>query len=61
MIWKYIKADSFFRDYLPHIKSYKHKIRGFNGRGNATDFSHDEKKQIKAALKQMFKDLTHGT
>lgn len=58
MIWNYIKADSFFRDYLPNIKSYKHKIRGFNGRGNKTDFSQDEKKQIKAALKQLFKDIT---
>jgi hypothetical protein len=57
MIWKYIKADSFFKDYLPNIKSYKHKIRGFNGRGNKTDFSEQEKKDIKQGLKQLFKDL----
>lgn len=57
MTWEYIKADSFFRDYLPHIKSYKHKIRGFNGRGNPTDFSEAEKKEIKTALKKLFKDL----
>jgi hypothetical protein len=57
MIWEYIKADTFFREYLPNIKSYKHKIRGFNGRGNPTDFSPEEKKQIKQALSRLFKDL----
>lgn len=49
-IWTYIKADSFFRDYLPHIKNYRHKIRRKNGRGNPLEFTDDEKKQIKEAL-----------
>lgn len=57
MIWDYIKADTFFRGYLPHIKSYKHKIRGKNGRGNHVEFSAAEKKQIKSSLKSLFKDL----
>ena len=57
MIWEYIKADTFFREYLPNIKSYKHKIRGKNGRGNPVEFSAAEKKQIKDALKSLFKDL----
>jgi hypothetical protein len=57
MIWSYIKADTFFKDYLPHIKSYKHKIRGKNGRGNPTDFSPKEKKEIKSALKKLFNDI----
>lgn len=57
MIWEYIKADSFFRDYLPNIKSYKHKIRGKNGRGNPTEFSEDEKKTIKLAIRKMIKDF----
>lgn len=56
-IWKYIKADQFFKDYLPHIKSYKFKIRGKNSRNNPTDFSEAEKKEIKTALKKLFKDL----
>lgn len=58
MIWNYIKADSLFRDYLPNIKSYKHKIRGKNGRGNHVEFTKDEKKQIRKAIKQMFKENT---
>jgi hypothetical protein len=57
MIWDYIKADTFFREYLPHIKSYKHKIRGKNGRGNPVDFSPEEKRKIKQALSRLFKDL----
>ncbi|WP_018629169.1 hypothetical protein [Niabella aurantiaca] len=58
MIWEYIKADSFFRDYLPHIKSHKHKIRGKNGRGNPTEFSTEEKRAIRAAIKKMLKNAT---
>ena len=57
MIWKYIKADSFFKDYLPLIKSYKHKIRGKNGRGNPIDFSPEDKAQIKKGLQQLLKAL----
>ena len=58
MIWTYIKADSFFRDYLPRIKNYKHKIRGKNGRGNPVEFTDQEKKEINAAVKKMVKDIT---
>lgn len=52
-IWKYIKADSFFADFLPHIKSHKFKIRGFNSRGNPIDFSKEEMKEINAAIKKL--------
>jgi hypothetical protein len=59
-IWKYIKADTFFADYLPHIKSHKFKIRGSNSRNNPTEFSTDEKKQIVAAFRKMIKDILLG-
>ncbi len=52
-IWKYIKADSFFADFLPAIKSHKFKIRGFNSRDNPIDFSKEEKKQINKVLKKL--------
>jgi len=52
-IWKYIKADSFFKDFLPHIKSHKFKIRGFNSRNNPVDFSKDELKEINQAIKKL--------
>lgn len=54
-IWNYIKADPFFADYLPHIKSYKFKIRGFNSRNNPIDFSGKEKKEINATLERLGK------
>lgn len=57
MIWKYIKAASFFPAYCPEIKDWKKKMTGKNGRGNPVEFSAGEKKQIKAALKSLFKDL----
>lgn len=56
-VWKFIKADAFFREYLPFVRSHKHKIRGKNGRGNPIEFSEAEKKQIDAALEKLFKDL----
>jgi hypothetical protein len=56
-IFTYIKADRFFPKYCPTIKSYKHKIRGFNGRGNPTEFSEEEMKLIEKGLKKMFKEL----
>jgi len=59
MIWDYIKADTFFKNYLPHIKSYKHKIREKNGRGNPLSFSPSDKAAIKAGLKQLFKDISN--
>ena len=57
MIWNYIKAGTFFREYLPNLKNYKHKIRGKNGRGNPIEFSPGEKLQIKKALSKLFKEL----
>lgn len=52
-IWNYIKADPFFADLLPHIKSHKFKIRGLNSRNNPTDFTSKEKKEIKKVLQKL--------
>lgn len=57
MTWNYIKADTFFKNYLPNIKSYKHKIRGKNGRGNPVEFSEQDKKLIAKGLEKLFKDI----
>lgn len=51
--FRYIKADPFFKDKLPHIRNYKHKIRGKNGRGNPIDFSDTEKEQIINEIKKL--------
>jgi hypothetical protein len=57
MIERFIKASNFFPLYCPNIKDWKKKMTGKNGRGNPVEFSAAEKKQIKAALKSLFKDL----
>ena len=57
MTFEYIKAAKFFPTYCPKIKDWKKKMTGKNGRGNPVEFSSAEKKQIKAALKSLFKDL----
>lgn len=57
MIFEYIKAAKFFPTYCPEIKDWKKKMTGKNGRGNPVEFSAAEKKQIKTALKSLFKDL----
>ena len=59
-IWKYVKADNLFADYLPDFKSHKYKIRGKNSRDNPVEFSTEEKKQIKKAIRQMIKDMLSG-
>lgn len=57
-IWTFIKADQFFSVYCPDIKNYKRKISGINGRGNPLEFTVQEKREIKKALKQMMKDVS---
>lgn len=53
-IWTYIKAESFFKDFLPTIPNHRHKIRGKNGRGNPFEgFTPLEKKAINKALGKM--------
>lgn len=54
---KYIKTDTFFKDYLPEIKSYQYKIKGSNWRGNPADFSKEDQKKIKVALKKLFSKI----
>lgn len=56
-IWRFVKADQFFAEYLPHMKTYKHRIRGFNGRGNPTQWTDAEKKEIQKAVMQLIKDI----
>jgi hypothetical protein len=55
--FRFIKADQFFAAYAPRVKSYKHKIRGRNGRDNPVEFSDDDKKEIKRGMKKMARDL----
>lgn len=56
-ILKRLNAALFFKEYLPHIKNVKHKMRGKDGNGKAIDFSEEEKKQIAEAVQKQSKDF----
>lgn len=53
MVWKYIKADPFFADFLPDLPNYKQKISGKNKHGNPITFSPDEERQIRKKLTEL--------
>lgn len=57
MIFEYIKAAKFFPKYAPGVKNYKHKLRGKNGRGNETEFSHSDKELINSGVKKFCEHL----
>lgn len=57
-ILKYLSAKNFFTDYAKAVKNYKHKMRGVDGNQKAIDFTPADKKEIKAGLKRLFKDLS---
>lgn len=56
-IWRYVKADSLFRDFLPGIKNYKRKISGKSGRGMPLSFNDDEFTRINNTLKNLLEKL----
>ena len=51
-ILNHLNAAKFFREYLPHIKMYKHKMRGTDGNGKDIDFTEEEKQQIVEAVQK---------
>jgi hypothetical protein len=57
-VFKFIKADKFFPIYCPDIRSYNHKMRGKNGRGNPVTFTLEEERAIKKGIREMLKELT---
>lgn len=58
MIFEYIKANKFFKKYAPKVVDWKKKKTGKNGRGNITDFTDEDKKQIADGLWKLFNDLS---
>jgi len=58
MIFNYIKAAKFFPKYAHGVKDWKKKMTGKNGRGNPVTFSDQDKKEIKAGVKKLCKELS---
>jgi len=57
MIFKYIVAKWFFKEYAPKVKNWRKKLSRKNTNGHPIDFTPDDNKQIQSGLKQLFKDL----
>ena len=51
------KAKYFFTHYAPGVKGWNHKLSGKNSKGTAIEFTHEDRKLIRAGLKKLFKDL----
>jgi len=56
-ILKYLSAKYFFTDYAKSVKNFTHKMRGVDGNGKPIEFTDEDKKQIKAGIKQLSSDL----
>jgi hypothetical protein len=56
-ILSHLNAKKFFAKYLPHIKRYEHKMRGYDTNKKPLDFTEAEKKQIIKAVNQFAKEI----
>lgn len=55
-LFKFINATAFFPSRCPAITSWKHKLRGRNGRNNPVEMSYDDEDQIEKALEKLHKE-----
>lgn len=60
-VFQFIKASSFFPKYAPNIKNYPHKLRGTDGNGKPITWTSEDRKEIRAGLKMMIKDIIKST
>ena len=55
-LFKLIKAGQFFPKYAPGVSQFYHKMNEWDGR-KIIEFSDEDNKQIKQAVKQLINDL----
>jgi hypothetical protein len=56
--FKVITVRQFFNNYCPEVKRFYHKMNGIDGNKKPIDFSPEDKKKMKTALKSMIKDIS---
>jgi hypothetical protein len=56
----YVVAKRFFPTYCAGIRSWQHKLRGRNGRGNPMTFSDQDRKVIRRGLDNLIADLKNN-
>lgn len=57
MMFKYIVAKYFFKDYAPTVINWRKKLSGKNTNGNPIAFTSSDKAAIRKGLKQLLKDM----
>jgi hypothetical protein len=55
-----VPAKRIFTHYCPTVKNWRHKCSGIDGNGKPITFSPEDQKQIKAAKKQIIKDIENA-
>ena len=62
-LFDFVKGSNIHKKYVPHIKNFMHKARGFNGKGKPITFSEQEEKDFKDAVIQAVQEhsLTRKT
>jgi hypothetical protein len=55
--FKLVPAKQFFTQYCPEVKRFYHKMNGIDGNKQPIDFSPEDKKKMKLAVKAMVKQL----
>jgi hypothetical protein len=56
--FRLVPAKQFFAQYCPEVKRFYHKMNGIDGNKKPIDFSPEDKKKMKVALKSMIKDIS---
>jgi hypothetical protein len=56
--FKLVPAKQFFTQYCPEVKRFYHKMNGIDGNKQPIDFSPEDKKKMKLAVKALIKDLS---
>lgn len=60
-LFTFINATAFFPAHCPNITSWKHKLRGMNGRGNPVAFTDQELDQIQRGIERISKSFASTT
>lgn len=55
--FKIIVEKHFFTAYCPEVTNFRHKKRGMDGNKRPIEFTAEDKKAMKAAVKQLAKDI----
>lgn len=56
--FKLVPAKQFFAQYCPEVKRFYHKLNGVDGNKKPIDFTPEDKKKMKKAVKALIKDLS---